>query len=209
MASELNTVEQKTSYALGLDVGMSFRRLPVELDLPSFFAGIEDMIKGDKPRLTQAEFEETMKEFQAGLQAKASEGQQGDAEENLKAGAAFLARNGMQKGVTATDSGLQYTVLTEGTGATPKKSDVVTVHYTGTLIDGSVFDSSVERNEPATFPVGGVIPGWTEALQLMKVGGKYKLFVPADLAYGARGAGDAIGPNATLIFEVELLGIGK
>lgn len=209
MATELKTVEQKTSYALGLDVGMSFRRLPVEIDLPSFFAGIEDMITGSRPRLSQEEFEQTMKAFQARLQSKAAEAQKGAGEENLKAGAAFLAKNGMKKGVVTTDSGLQYAVLAEGDGATPKKSDVVTVHYTGTLIDGSVFDSSVERGEPATFPVGGVIPGWTEALQLMKVGAKYKLFIPADLAYGEGGAGGVIGPNSTLIFEVELLGIGK
>jgi FKBP-type peptidyl-prolyl cis-trans isomerase len=209
MSSELKTVEEKTSYALGLDVGMSFRRLPIELDMPSFFAGIEDMLKGSRPRLTQEEFAETMKAFQASLQAKAAEAQAGAGEENMKAGAAFLAKNSMKKGVVTTDSGLQYTVLAEGSGAMPKRSDVVTVHYTGTLIDGSVFDSSVERGEPASFPVGGVIPGWTEGLQLMKVGGKYKLFVPAELAYGERGAGDVIGPNATLIFEVELLGIGK
>ena len=209
MSSELKTTEQKTSYALGLDVGMSFRRLPVELELPAFFAGIEDMIKGSKPRLSQEEFAETMQAFQATMQATAAEAQQGAAEENMKEGASFLVKNGMKKGVTTTDSGLQYTVLTEGSGATPKKSDLVTVHYTGTLIDGSVFDSSVERGEPASFPVGGVIPGWTEALQLMKVGGKYKLFVPSELAYGPRGAGEAIGPNATLIFEVELLGIGN
>ena len=209
MSTELTTTEQKTSYALGLDVGMSFRRLPVELDLHGFFAGIEDMITGSKPRLTQEEFAETMQAFQATMQAAASEAQKGAAEENMKEGAAFLVKNGMQKGITTTDSGLQYQVLTAGTGATPKKSDLVTVHYTGTLIDGTVFDSSVERGEPASFPVGGVIPGWTEALLLMKVGGKYKLFVPSDLAYGTRGAGEAIGPNATLIFEVELLGIGK
>ena len=128
-------------------------------------------------------------------------------QEAISAGQAFLDENGKKEGVTTTASGLQYEVLTNGTGATPIESDQVTVHYHGTLVDGTVFDSSVERGQPATFPVNGVIPGWVEALQLMNVGSKYKLYIPSDLAYGERGAGGSIGPNETLIFEVELLSI--
>ena len=128
-------------------------------------------------------------------------------EANSEAGKTFLAENAKRKEVTTTASGLQYVVLTEGKGVAPKATDEVTVHYHGTLIDGSVFDSSVERGQPATFPVNGVIPGWVEALQIMKPGAKYKLFIPSDLAYGERGAGQMIGPNSTLIFEVELISI--
>jgi FKBP-type peptidyl-prolyl cis-trans isomerase len=147
-------------------------------------------------------------ELQKSAMAKAEEKQIAAAEKNLKAGEAFLAANAKKEGVKTTASGLQYKVIKAGTGASPKPTDIVKVHYTGTLVDGTVFDSSVQRGEPATFPVNGVIPGWTEALQLMKVGDKWQLVIPSKLAYGEQGP-RAIGPNSTLIFDVELLGIEK
>src|SRR5438874_7723429 len=146
--------------------------------------------------------------FQQEMMAKGETKNKADAEKNQKAGDAFLAENARKEGVKTTASGLQYKVLKSGSGASPKKTDSVKVHYHGTLIDGKVFDSSVQRGEPVTFQVGGVIPGWVEALQLMPVGSKWKLFIPSKLAYAERGAGRDIGPNSALIFEVELLSIG-
>ncbi len=199
---QLDTAAAKFSYALGMDVGASLKRLKTEIDLGSFLRGVEDNLKGTKTLLTPKQAEEVKAEF-------FKKAQQELAENNRKEGEAFLAENKKKEGVVATASGVQYTVLQEGEGPKPTADDQVKVHYRGTLIDGTEFDSSYRRGEPATFPVTGVIAGWTEALQLMKVGSKYRLFIPSNLAYGERGAGPQIGPNATLIFEVELLGIEK
>lgn len=207
--TELKTPAQRLSYALGLDVGASISRLPVRLDTALFVRGFEDMAANRQPLLSPEEFRQVMQEFQAFMQKESAKAQEASSGQNQEEGREFLAGNKVRPGVITTASGLQYEVLTEGTGAKPAAADHVTVHYTGTLIDGTEFDSSVRRGEPAHFPVDGVIPGWTEGLQLMKVGGKYRLYVPSELAYGERGAGQAIGPNSTLIFEVELLGIGE
>lgn len=207
MKNELNTEAEKTSYALGLDIGTSFSRLPIELDMDALFQGIEDIIKGQERKITQEEFQGLMTAFQKKMQAHGQKMQEEAAGNNKKAGEDFLANNKDKDGIVTLDSGLQYEVISEGDGSKPVATDTVSVHYTGTLLDGTVFDSSVQRGEPAKFPVNQVIAGWTEALQLMNVGSKYKLYIPSDLAYGARGAGQAIGPHATLVFEVELLGI--
>jgi len=200
---DLTNPKQKTSYAVGLDLAAKLNRQELDLDAKAIAAGIADGFAG-KPALT----EEEQKAAIMDLQKSAMEKQRAAVGTNLKAGEAFLTENAKKEGVKVTASGLQYKVIKSGTGPSPKMTDVVKVHYHGTLIDGTVFDSSVRRNTPATFPVNGVIPGWTEALQLMKVGDKWKLFIPAKLAYGENGPGP-IGPNSVLIFEVELLGIEK
>jgi FKBP-type peptidyl-prolyl cis-trans isomerase FklB len=204
---DLTNPKQKTSYAVGVDIATSLKRQGVDLDAKALTAGIADGLAG-KPALTDEQQQAALMDLEKNLRAKAQENQKVAAEKNLKAGEDFLAANAKKDGVKTTASGLQYKVIKTGTGATPKPTDTVKVHYHGTLIDGTVFDSSVQRGEPVTFPVRGVIPGWTEALQLMKVGDKWQLFIPAKLAYGERGVGP-IGPNSTLIFEVELLSIEK
>jgi FKBP-type peptidyl-prolyl cis-trans isomerase FklB len=201
---------EKVSYSIGLRMGQNFSGDGIEVDLSWLTQGIEDGLKKDaKPLLTDKESREAMIEFQKDLQAKQLAKAEAAGKKNKQEGDAFLAANKKKDGVKATDSGLQYKVVKKGDGATPKATDTVKVHYHGTLIDGTVFDSSVERGEPAQFPVNRVIPGWTEALQLMKVGDKYQLYIPSDLAYGERGAGGDIGPNSVLIFDVELLDIVK
>jgi FKBP-type peptidyl-prolyl cis-trans isomerase len=204
---DLTNPKQKTSYAIGLDIATSLKRQELDVDAKALAAGIADGFAG-KPALTDEEQKAAIMDLQKTAMAKAEEKQKASAEKNLKAGEAFLAANAKKEGVKTTASGLQYKVINSGTGSTPKPTDTVKVHYTGTLVDGTVFDSSVRRGEPATFPVKGVIPGWTEALQLMKVGDKWQLVIPPKLAYGEDGPGP-IGPNSTLIFEVELLGIEK
>lgn len=203
----LKTLTQKTSYCLGLNIGRSIKQGGFEIDRDVLMRGVSDSLAGVKLALTDEEIRETMMAFQKGLQAKHGERRKTSADKNKTEGGAFLAANGAKEGIKTTASGLQYQVLREGKGPTPKASDTVVTHYRGTLLDGTEFDSSYGRGEPAKFPVNGVIPGWTEALQLMKVGAKWKLFVPSALAYGPRGAGRQIGPNATLVFEVELLEI--
>ncbi len=207
MSKELTTEIEKTSYSLGINIGQSLRQIPMELDAEAVVQAVKDVLTGGKIALSQEEYAATMQAFQAKMQAAEQEAAQAAAGNNTAAQEAFLAENKGKDGVVTTDSGLQYTVMTEGEGPKPTKDNTVRVHYTGTLLDGTVFDSSVQRGEPAEFGVGQVISGWTEALQLMNVGSKYKLFIPSELAYGARGAGQAIGPNAMLIFEVELLDI--
>jgi FKBP-type peptidyl-prolyl cis-trans isomerase FklB len=202
-APALKTTREQGSYAIGLNIGRSFKRDGLPIDAAALAQGIKDALADAKPRLTDAQIEAALDALQK--EADASKGQVG--EKNKEAGKAFLDANKKKEGVVTLPSGLQYMVIKEGTGATPKATDTVRTHYHGTLIDGTVFDSSVERGQPISFPVGGVIRGWTEALQLMKVGSKWKLFIPGDLAYGPRGAGADIGPHATLIFEVELLDI--
>ena len=205
MSISLQNDSDTTSYCLGMDIGASFKKLPVSINLDAALEGIKAVFHGEKPQIEQQEFMELMRKFQQELRAAAEKQAAAAGEDNRKQEQEFLAKNKEDKDVVTTASGLQYKVLQAGTGARPTANSVVTVHYTGTLPDGTVFDSSVKRGEPATFPVNGVIPGWTEALQIMQVGSKYKLFIPAALAYGKRGAGQLIGPDQMLIFEVELL----
>ncbi len=197
---KLESDSEKLGYAIGLEIGGSLKKLDVEIDLDALYLGIGDKYTGGKERLTAEEANEIKRRSYLKMRAA-------DAERNLKAGEAFLAANKKKKGVVTTASGLQYEVLRQGKGRRPKATDKVRVHYEGSLLDGTVFDSSYKRGEPLTVTANRVIPGWTEALQLMPVGSKFRLFIPAELAYGEQGAGDRIGPNETLIFDVELLGI--
>ena len=205
MSVSLKNEADKTSYCLGMDIGSSFRKLPIKVNIEAAAQGMKDVFSGGALQIDQDEFVALMRKFQQELQESARKQQESAGEANRKQEAEFLAANKKDKDVIVTASGLQYKVLKEGNGAKPGPSSVVTVHYTGTLPDGTVFDSSVQRGQPATFPVNGVISGWTEALQLMSSGSKYKLFIPSALAYGKRGAGAQIGPDQMLIFEVELL----
>ncbi len=191
----------KISYALGLSLGNNLLNNGIrELNIEEFSKAIRDVLHGNKPEITHQEAQTLINEYFAAIQAKAEEVAQ-------KSGKQFLETNAKREGVVTLESGLQYEILNKGTGIIPKSTDRVKVHYHGTLIDGKVFDSSVNRGEPATFGVTQVISGWVEALQLMPVGSKWKLFIPSNLAYGAQGAGQHIGPHTTLIFEVELLEI--
>ena len=203
---DLKDPKIRTSYALGVDIGKSVKRQPLELDAKAIAAGLVDAYTGT-PALSDAELKEVLQKLQEEFRSKAMAQQAKAGAENQKKGEIFLAENARKDGVKTTTSGLQYQVIKSGSGKTPSKKDTVKVHYHGTLIDGTVFDSSVDRGEPISFPVDGVIPGWTEALQLMKEGDKWKVFIPANLAYGERGAGEKIAPNSTLVFEVELLSI--
>jgi FKBP-type peptidyl-prolyl cis-trans isomerase FklB len=203
----LTTDKDKRSYAIGMDLGTKLRKQDVDVESAILIRGFRDALAGGKTLLTDDEvhtiFVQLGAEIRKAQEAKMQQG--GDA--NKKEGETFLADNKAKPGVVTLPSGLQYQILTEGTGTKPTASDSVVCNYRGTLINGKEFDSSYKRGQPATFPVGGVIKGWTEALQLMPVGSKWKLFVPSDLAYGTRGAGGDIGPNSTLIFEVELISV--
>lgn len=199
------TFKEQSSYAIGIDIGRGMKSQGVDVDSAMLAKGIADALGGGKPLLSDKELAATLGQFQREAAAHAQEMMTKVADKNKKEGAAFLAENKKKEGVKTTNSGLQYKVLKEGKGATPRLTDIVTTHYRGTFLDGTEFDSSYRRNEPATFPVKGVIKGWTEALQLMKVGDKWQLFVPSELAYGERGMGEDIPPNATLVFEIELL----
>ena len=205
---DLKDPKTRTSYCIGADIGGSFKRQEIEIDPKALAAGIGDALAG-KLTLTETEIREVLSNLREQMMAGASAKEKAVGAKNLKDGEAFLAANAKKEGVKVTASGLQYKVIKSGTGPMPKASDEVKVHYHGTLIDGTVFDSSVERKEPITFPVNGVIPGWIEALQMMKVGDKWQVFIPSKLAYGERGPGEKIGPNSTLVFDVELLGIEK
>ena len=204
---ELKSFAEKISYVLGQEIGTSFKDSPTEINLDIFMRGIEDSIRGTKSPLDANETNQIKQEFSRQVQESRNQKMAALSEKNRADGEAFLAANKNKEGIVTTDSGLQYKVLKKGTGPKPQKTDRVTVHYSGTLLDGTEFDSSYKREKPATFQVGGGIPGWTEALQLMTVGSKYRLFIPSDLAYGKRGAGGQIGPNSMLIFDVELLRI--
>ena len=206
---ELKTEKDKTSYSMGVATGTQMKRQSIDVDVEIFAKGLKDAISGGTLQMTEQEIQETLKTFQQALAAKQAEKSRKLADTNRKEGEAFLAENKKKEGVQTLPSGLQYKILTEGSGKMPKETDTVTTHYRGTLIDGTEFDSSFKRGQPASFPVNGVIKGWTEALQLMKEGSKWQLFIPSDLAYGERGAGGQIGPNATLIFEVELISINS
>ena len=196
----------RVSYAIGVDIGSNMMRQKLDLDPKAIAAGLADAF-GGKGALSPEDVRATLTEFQKQQQAKAEARAKGAGEENIKAGKIFLEAKAKKEGVKSTASGLQYKSLKSGTGKSPKGTDQVKVHYTGKLIDGTVFDSSVTRGEPVTFGVREVIPGWTEALQLMKEGDKWQVVIPSNLAYAERGAGNDIGPNSTLIFEIELLSI--
>ena len=193
--------KDKASYAIGLNIGMNLGKQKIAINPDAFAAGVKDGMSG-KPKMTEAEVKETMTTFEKDMEAQ----QAAAGDKNAKDGEKFLAENKKKDGVKTTASGLQYKVVKDGTGSRAKETDTVTVNYRGTLIDGTEFDSSYKRGEPATFPLNAVIKGWTEGLQLMNTGAKYQFFIPASLGYGARGAGGDIGPNSTLIFEVELIG---
>jgi len=199
----LKDQKDKISYIVGMDIGNNLKKQSIGVNTKVLAKGIEDALAGAKPLLTEQEIQETMMAFQKEMLAKQAE----VAKKNKTEGEAFLAENKKKEGVKTLPSGLQYKVIKAGTGKKPKSSDTVTVNYRGTLIDGTEFDSSYKRGQPATFQVTGVIPGWTEALQLMQEGAKWQLFVPSNLAYGERGAGGVIGPNATLLFEIELISV--
>ena len=213
-ATPLKDRKEKISYSIGVDIGSTMKRQPFEIDPDLLVRGIKDAVSGGKMLMNDNEVRATLMDLQKELQARQMEQMKLQQEEmkktgekNKKDGEAFLAANAKKDGVKTLPSGLQYKVIASGKGATPKATDTVETNYRGTLIDGTEFDSSYKRGQTFTFEVNGVIPGWTEAVQLMKVGDKWQLFVPPSLAYGERGAGREIGPNATLIFEVELLGI--
>jgi len=206
-AAKLDTEQQQLSYIFGIQVGQNMKAEGVELELDAFTAGVADMFAGKQPQLDQATAEKVIGAFQ---QKKAQEMAE-VMNAKQKVAQAYLEENGKKDGVVTTASGLQYRIIKEGDGATPTENDKVIAHYKGTLLDGTVFDSSYDRGEPATFPVKGVIQGWQETLKMMKEGAKWEIVVPANLAYGPRGAGQGspIGPNETLIFEIELIAITK
>jgi FKBP-type peptidyl-prolyl cis-trans isomerase len=206
--TNLKTPRDKRSYTVGANIGRGIKAQGADLDPAKIAAGIADAMKGGDLQLTDEEMQKVMEEFQAELQGAMADRAKGMAEKNKKTGEAFLAANKKKPGVVTTKSGLQYQVLKQGKGDRPKGDDTVVAHYAGTLLDGTEFDSSIKRGEPSSFPLNGVIRGWTEALQLMPVGSKWKLFIPSDLAYGPEGR-PGIEPNATLVFEVELISIGQ
>jgi FKBP-type peptidyl-prolyl cis-trans isomerase FklB len=195
----------RISYSLGYQIGGDFKRQGTDLKSDLVVQGIQDALKGDKPRMAPEEMKKTLVELKRKVTATQQEERKMVAEKSRAEGETFLAENAKKEGVVTLPSGLEYKILKEGTGASPQATDNVTVHYRGTLIDGTEFDSSHKRTQPAIFRVNGVIRGWTEALQMMKPGAKWQLFIPAKLAYGERGTGSAIPPNSALIFEVELL----
>jgi len=208
-ATKLNNEKDKVSYMIGYQIGSNFKRDGLEVDLNMVLNGMKEASTGVASPLSPEESQKLMTDLQKNLQAKAEAKQKADGEKNAKEGKAFLEENAKKKDIVKLPSGMQYKILTAGKGDSPKATDTVKTHYRGTLIDGTEFDSSYKRGEPATFPVNGVIKGWTEALQLMKPGAKWQLFIPSELAYGEGGAGESIGPNSTLIFEVELLSVEK
>jgi FKBP-type peptidyl-prolyl cis-trans isomerase FklB len=206
-APAFTTQKDKVSYAIGMNIGSTLHRQSMDIDPNILLQGLKDAMAGGKTLLSEEEARATLTELQNDMRKKQQEKMQQAGEANKKEGDAFLAANKAKEGVVTLPSGLQYKVLTSGKGPKATATDSVVCNYKGTLIDGKEFDSSYKRGQPATFPVSGVIKGWTEALQLMPVGSKWQLVVPSDLAYGERGQGGDIGPNATLIFEVELLSI--
>ncbi|MFV0477564.1 MAG: FKBP-type peptidyl-prolyl cis-trans isomerase [Parahaliea sp.] len=205
----LESTASRLSYGLGFGMGQRMADDPVEMNVDAFAEGLRDGLDGKEGRMTMEEIQAEMDAYREKAEAEAMAAREAEAAANLEAGKQFLAENAAREGVTVTESGLQYEVLVAGEGAKPTADDTVDVHYTGTLVDGTEFDSSHKYNQSIQFGVGQVIPGWTEALQLMQVGSKWRIVIPSDLAYGPGGAGGVIGPNATLVFEVELLDIVK
>jgi FKBP-type peptidyl-prolyl cis-trans isomerase len=205
--ASLDTEDQQASYAIGLDMGSSLAPAQGLLDVPALMKGIEDAINEAEPALDPEVRQAALQAFSSRVRDAQMARMEEEGAENREAGAAYLAENGAREGVTTTESGLQYEVITPAEGPTPAAEDQVRIHYRGTLVDGTEFDSSYSRGEPSQFGVGGVIPGFAEGLQLMEVGSSYRFVIPSDIAYGPQGSGGAIGPDATLIFEVELLEI--
>ena len=204
---DLETQHDKTSYGIGLDIGRDIAKQSLEIDNELLLKGISDGLTNKEPLLSDKEIEQVREDFSRTRKAAMEKERQAAAEKNLNEGKAFLAENTKKKEIITLASGLQYQIVTPGTGASPKAEDNVKVHYRGMFPDGTEFDSSYTRGKPSVFPVNGVIPGWTEALQLMREGSKWKIFVPSNLAYGEKGAGRLIGPNQVLIFDIELLTI--
>jgi FKBP-type peptidyl-prolyl cis-trans isomerase FklB len=204
---QLKKLEDRVGYGIGLRIGRDFRTQEVDIDPKVLLKGVEDGLSGAAPLLSEEEIQKALTALQAELNQRQEKRRKALEEQNLRAGKAFLEQNGKKAEVVTLPSGLQYQVLRRGEGKIPGQNDRVTVHYRGRLIDGTEFDSSYARNKPATFPVAGVIPGWSEALQRMPVGSQWRIFLPPDLAYGSQGAGSMIGPEAVLIFDIELLGI--
>ena len=204
----MKTKLDSLSYAIGSDIGRNLKMSELDnISIEMMSAGMRDVFSGKEATMTQQQCQTVINSYVQSLQQKKQEESEKKLKENKDKGTAFLSENGKKSGVKTLPSGLQYSIIKEGKGPKPKETDMVKTHYHGTLIDGTVFDSSVERKEPATFPVNGVIKGWVEALQLMPVGSKWKLFIPSDLAYGDAGSPPTIGPGETLVFEVELLSI--
>jgi FKBP-type peptidyl-prolyl cis-trans isomerase FklB len=201
------TKKEKISYSIGVNIGKNMKTQGIDLDQGLLTQGIKDGLNSSKTAMSDKDMEETMTAFQQEMMGKMQAKQKVNGEKNAKEGEAFLAANKKKEGVVTLPSGLQYKILKSGDGPKPTKEQTVKCHYRGTLIDGTEFDSSYKRGEPTEFPVGQVVKGWTEALQLMPVGSKWQLFIPSDLAYGPNGAGQMIGPNATLIFDIELVSI--
>lgn len=201
----LDTDKKKFSYTVGVNIGESLKHDGLDVDIDVLTQAVADVLKGSQPRLSPEQMQAAIQQYQAKMVAQ----REANAADNLKKGQAFLADNKSKPGVVQTKSGLQYVVVKEGTGKQPKDDDTVVVNYRGTLIDGTEFDSSYKRGEPVTFPVNGVIQGWREVLPLMKEGATYKVFIPSELAYGSRGAGQDIPPNSTLIFDIELKSIAS
>ena len=199
--------KEKVSYSIGVNIGKNMQMQEIEIDQSQLIQGLKDGLSNAKTALTDKEMEETMKSFQEVMMNKMNAKQKVEGEKNMKVGQVFLAENKKKEGVVTLPSGLQYKIITQGNGPKPSLNQTVRCHYRGTLVDGREFDSSYERGEPTEFPVSGVIKGWTEALQLMPTGSKWQLFIPSDLAYGPNGACQTIGPNATLIFDIELIAI--
>jgi FKBP-type peptidyl-prolyl cis-trans isomerase FklB len=204
---QLNNQKDKESYSLGYQFGQSLKLQEVDINIDVYASGVKDALGGKQPLLKQEEMQAIISELQKRVMAIRQKEFKEKAEKNLAEAKAFLEENKKKEGIKTLPSGLQYKILTEGSGKMPKATDTVTVQYRGTLISGTEFDSSYKRGQPATFPVNRVIRGWTEALQLMKEGSKWQLFIPPELAYGERGAGEQIQPNNALIFEVELISV--
>ena len=204
-AADMDTDKQKLSYIFGVQVGQGLKAEGVEIEMDAFTAGIKDMMEGNKPKIDQATAQKLVQDYQQEKQSAMAE----TAAKKQQEANDFLAKNAKEDGVVVTATGLQYKIIEAGEGKSPTSEDKVVAHYTGKLLDGTVFDSSHDRGEPATFPVSGVIKGWQEALQLMPVGSKWRLYIPSNLGYGARGAGNDIPGNATLIFDLELIQITR
>lgn len=212
VSRELKSEKDKVSYGIGMDIGRSFKQQnlgSVDIDIEKLRMGIQDVMNGNKPALNDSQLQQTMMAFQKVMMARSDSLRKEKSDSAMKVAKAFLEKNAKEPGVQVTPSGLQYKILTEGKGPKPDSSSTVSVHYVGTLMDGTEFDNSIKRGQPVQFPVTNVIKGWTEALQMMPVGSKWKLWIPPELGYGEHGAGRQIGPNAALIFEVELLDIVK
>lgn len=205
----LSTDTEKLSYSIGVDLGKNFKKQGIDVSPEALAKGMQDGISGDKLLLTDQEMKDVLNKFQKELMAKRSAEFNKKASENKTKGEAFLAQNKSKEGVVVLPSGLQYKVIEKGKGEKPLKSDTVTVEYTGRLLDGQIFDSSEKTGKPATFKVSQVIPGWTQALQLMSTGATWEIYVPSDLAYGPRSVGGPIGPNETLIFKIHLISVKK